>query len=65
MMNQNAVQVLRIVKAAYGEAALEDSRYNKNCAQPDSEAEVLLCKWREIEVSQGKEKLESMTKVCL
>lgn len=65
MMNQNAVQVLGIIKAAYGEAIFDHNRYDENCAQPNSEAEVLLCDWREVEISQGKEKLKSMTKVCI
>ncbi|MCJ1248325.1 major facilitator super transporter protein [Trapelia coarctata] len=62
MMNQNAAQVLRIVKAAYGDAAFDDSLYGQKCARPSSDIEQLLCQWREVSISQEKENLERMTK---
>jgi len=62
-MNQNAAQVLRIVKATYGDSAFGDSEYDKECARPRSVAEMLFCHWREVGVSQEEKRLENMTKV--
>ena len=62
-MNQNAVQVLRIVKAAYGDAAFHDHKYDQKCTRRGSGVEQLLCHWVEVSVSQENEKVERISKV--
>lgn len=62
-MNQNVVQILRIVKAAYDNVPFDDNSYHEKCARPNSDAELLLCQWRGVDVSHEEEKLEKLTKV--
>ena len=69
-MDQNFQQVLRIVKAAYGDALFEKDSCATSCVSPSSDEDRLLCLSKKVEALHADKhandnmKVEAMIEAC-